>query len=363
MTSVPTVHNFSAGPAVMPPEVLELAQQEFRDWQGRGMSVLEMPFTSGDFPEIMASAKQKLRQLLEIPDDYHILFMQGGASAQFSLVPLNLLPEGEQAVYIETGHWSARALREAQRYGLIGIGASSRAAGFTNIPEPATWQILKKARYCHITTNETANGVAYPEDPNINRVPLVADMTSDFLSRPIHFDNYGLIYAGTQKNIGPAGLVIVIIREDLTKTARRETPTVFSYQSQIEGNNRLNTPLTYSVYLAGLVFDWVQKQGGVAALAERNRKRTQRLYRLIDRDPFYINNVLPPYRSTMNVCFQLPTKHLEEAFLQEARTAQLLNLRGHGEVGGIRASLYNAQSDSAVQALMDFMEKFRFCHG
>lgn len=358
-----TVHNFAAGPAVMPRKVMELARKEFQDWHGRGMSMLEMPFTSGDFPEIMESAKQKLRQLLEIPDHYHILFMQGGASAQFSLVPLNLLPTGAQAVYIETGHWSARALQEAQRYGLIKIGASSRHEGFTHIPEPATWQIPREARYCHITTNETANGVAYQEDPEMGEVPLVADMTSDFLSRPINIEKYGLIYAGAQKNIGPAGLVIVIIRDDLIETARRETPAVFSYQRQIASNNRLNTPLTYSVYLADLVFDWILEQGGVARIAERNRKRTQHFYSLIDRHQFYSNNISPHYRSTMNVCFQLPTKQLEEAFLQEAELQQLLHLRGHGDVGGIRASLYNAQPDSSVDALMDFMDAFRLRHG
>lgn len=363
MTFCHEVHNFSAGPAAMPAEVMARAHEEFRDWHGTGMSVLEMPFTHGDFPGIMESARAKLRRLLSIPDNFHILFLQGGASAQFSLIPMNLLAPGEHAVYIETGHWSVKAIQEGRCFGDIRIGASSRITGFTSVPQITDWCVAPHARYCHITSNETANGLAHHRHPDTGAVPLVADMTSDFLARPIPMTNYGLVYAGAQKNIGPAGLVVVVIRDDLVHSPRQAVPPVFSYQAQVEANNRLNTPLTYSIYLADLVFDWIEAKGGVRSLYQRNWKRSQKIYQLIDQDGFYCCPVDTGYRSIMNICFRLPTADLEQRFLREAADAGLLNLGGHTQTGGVRASLYNALPDAAVETLFDFMIGFRLRYG
>ena len=359
MASANQIFNFSGGPAVMPKSVLARAKDELLDWHNTGMSVFEMPFTGSHFMGIMESAKQKIRSLLNIPNNYHVLFMQGGASTQFSLIPMNLLSPGGQAVYIDTGYWSSKAATDAKQFGNVHIGASNKSSYPLNIPKLSEWDIPKNADYCHITTNETAHGIALHTDPVLTSTPLIADMTSDFMSRPICVENYGVIYAGTQKNIGPTGLVILIIREDVLARTRPDTPRIFSYKQHIINNNRLNTPLTYGIYLTDLACDWIIQEGGVSTLFARNKKRTQRLYDIIDKDSFYTCHVQPLHRSIMNVCFNLPTLQLEQSFIDAAQKCGLLNLRGHKQLGGIRASLYNAQTEQAIEALGHFMEHFR----
>jgi len=306
---------------------------------------------------VLRQARDDLRALLNIPDNYHILFMHGGASAQFSLVPLNLLGGLDRADHVETGYWSRKSMREASRYCNVNIAASSSDSGFDRMPE--AWQLDLRAAYCHITSNETANGVQFYDIPDTGDLPLVADMTSDFLSRSIDVQRYGLIYAGAQKNIGPAGLTIVIVRNDLLGRAHPATPTVFNYQMQAEADSMLNTPLTFAVYLAGLVFRWIAEMGGVAVMARNSEQRSARLYHAIDSsDGFYCCSVQPAYRSHMNACFTLANDALTPLFLIAAATEGLLNLKGHPMTGGIRASLYNAMPESGVAALINFMQRF-----
>lgn len=351
------VFNFAAGPAVMPAPVLAQAQRELVNWNDSGISMLEMPFTGDAFKSVLKQARDRLRGLLNIPDNYHILLMHGGASAQFSLVPLNLLGSINRADYIETGYWSRKTMREASRYCNVNIAASSSATGFDRMPE--AWQLDSGAAYCHITSNETANGVQFCNIPATDDVPLVADMTSDFLSRPIDVQRYGLIYAGAQKNIGPAGLTIVIVRDDLLERAHPATPTVFNYQRQVDADSMLNTPLTFAIYLTELVFRWIAEMGGVVAMEHNSAQRSARLYQAIDAsDGFYHCSVQFAYRSRMNVCFTLANDALTSLFLTLAADAGLLNLKGHPMVGGIRASLYNAMPDAGVTALIAFMHYF-----
>ncbi|OMH39697.1 phosphoserine transaminase [Motiliproteus sp. MSK22-1] len=349
---------------MMPPTVLKQAQAEMLDWNGTGISVWEMPFTGQDFQAIADQARQDLRELLNIPDHYRILFMQGGASAQFSLVPLNLLLSNPKtgadpkADYIETGYWSRKAIIEGSRYCQINIAASGRSSDFIEIPSVADWRLNTQASYCHITSNETANGLQYSELPNTGHVPLVVDMTSDFLSRPIDFQGIGLLYAGAQKNIGPAGLCIVIVREDLIREPLSSTPSAFSYQVIEQNNGRFNTPLTYGIYLAGLVLKYFKAQGGLSEIQSLNKKKSNLLYEVIDNNPFYHCAVSPAYRSQMNPCFTLVDAELTDRFVAQAGTRGLINLKGHSAKGGIRASLYNAMPLSGVLALADFMAEF-----
>lgn len=355
--SLPEIFNFSAGPGVMPAAVLVQAQREFLNWNGSGLSMLETPFTGEAFKAVLRQARDDLRALLNIPDNYHILFMHGGASAQFSLAPLNLLGGLERADYIETGYWSRKNMREASRYCNVNIAASSSVTDFDRMPE--VWHLDPRAAYCHITSNETANGVQFYDIPDSGDLPLVADMTSDFLSRPLDVQRYGLIYAGAQKNIGPAGLTIVIVRDDLLGRAHPATPAVFNYQTQVEADSMLNTPLTYAVYLTGLVFRWIAEAGGVAAMVRNSEQRSTRLYHAIDgSDGFYRCSVQPAYRSRMNVCFTLSNDALTPLFLSAAAAEGLLNLKGHPMAGGIRASLYNAMPETGVAALVNFMQRF-----
>lgn len=354
--------NFSGGPAVMPESLLLRAQSELLNWHNSGMSVLEMPFTSPHFIGIMTAAKQKIRDILAVPSNYQILFMQGGASTQFALIPMNLLPHGGHATYIDSGYWSMKAANEAKQHGTIHLGASVNHATPLRIPALADWVVPPQSAYCHITSNETTTGLAFHSDPRLDSMTLIADMTSDFMSRPICIENYGVIYAGCQKNIGPTGLVILIIRDDLIKKARPELPNIFSYQEHIINNNRLNTPLTYSIYLTDLACDWIIEQGGVLALSHRNRQRADTLYALLDADDFYSCPVDKRCRSMMNVCFNLASSALEQQFLSAAEQHGLLNLQGHKHLGGIRASLYNAQTTEAIDALVHFMEYFRATH-
>lgn len=354
-------YNFAAGPGVMPTVVLEQARREFLDWNKSGISLLETPFSGVSFKELMRETRNSLRQLLAIPDNYEILFMHGGASAQFSLVPLNLLGKQASADYVETGYWSAKTMLEAGRYCEVRVAASSAATGFDRMPD--AWQVDSQAAYCHITSNETANGVQFHYDPETGDVPLVADMTSDFLSRPVEISRYGLIYAGAQKNIGPAGLTLVIVRKDLLGRADIATPSVFNYCLQAEADSMLNTPLTFAIYLAGLVFRWIESQGGLEMMAQNSFRRSARLYQLIDdSDGFYCCRVQSAHRSYMNICFSLASYALTEKFLAEAEVSGLYHLKGHSMTGGIRASLYNAMPDEGVEALMLFMRHFAENH-
>ncbi|MEZ0239108.1 MAG: 3-phosphoserine/phosphohydroxythreonine transaminase [Methylophilaceae bacterium] len=357
------VYNFAAGPGMMPAQVLEQAQREFLDWKGHGFSLLEMPFTGDDFKAIQQRAQDRLRKLLDVPDNYRILFMHGGASAQFSLVPLNLLGDNRRADYLETGHWSRRAITEGRRYCLVNVAGSSRGSDFNRMPMQHELQVYSKTAYCHYTSNETANGVQFHYVPETGKVPLVVDMTSDFLSRPLDVSRYGVIYASSQKNIGPAGFTVVIVREDLLGRARPATPMVFDYRMQNDANSLLNTPVTFSIYLAELVFGWVEEQGGIAAMEQNSLRRSRLVYRAIEKsEGFYRCPVESEHRSRVNVCFTLSDESLTPRFLEEAAKRGLINLKGHSMIGGIRASLYNAMPDEGVVALAAFMDVFAMEH-
>lgn len=362
VSSPDAAYNFAAGPGMMPREVLQQVREELLDGQRSGMSIMEMPFTGEAFQAIQQQAQQDLRELLGVPAGYRILFLQGGASAQFALLPMNLLAAGATADYVDTGHWSRKAIAEGGRYVRINVAASGAAHDYRRIPAQAEWQLNPGAGYCHITSNETADGVAYHWLPDTGSVPLVADMTSDFLSRPLDVERFGVIYAGAQKNIGPAGLTIVIIRDDLLRRARPTTPSVFSYRVQAESNGCFNTPLTHAIYIAGLVFRWLKRQGGLSAMAERNRHKSARLYDAIDDSDFYRCQPRAMDRSPMNVCFHLAEASRTAEFLQRASARGLLNLKGHPAVGGVRASLYNAMPEAGVDALIDFMQAFALRH-
>lgn len=354
--------NFCAGPAALPEAVLKQAAAELVDWRGRGCSVMEMSHRGADFVAIAEQAEQDLRRLLSIPDDYAVLFLQGGASQQFAQVPLNLLPEGGSADYLNTGMWSTKAIEEARRYGTVRVVASDEANGFRGVPDLSTWQLDPQAAYLHVTPNETIHGVAFDTLPDTS-VPIVADLSSSILSGPLDVRRYGLIYAGAQKNIGPAGIVVVIVRKDLLGRARAVTPTLLDYAVAAKNGSMYNTPPTLAWYLAGLVFQWLIAQGGLTAIAAVNERKAAALYAAIDGSDFYANPVVPAYRSRMNVPFTLADAALEKTFLKEAEAQGLLNLAGHRVVGGLRASLYNAVPEAAVTALTAFMADFERRYG
>lgn len=357
------VFNFNAGPSALPEAVLIQARDELLDWHSTGMSVMEMSHRGKSFVAIAAEAEADLRELMQIPTNYKVLFMQGGARSQFSMVPMNLLGNKKTADYLHNGIWSKAAVAEAKRYCEVNEVANTAAEGYKTIPPINTWKLNPEAAYLHITSNETVNGVEFPNDPMINDVPLVADMSSNILSRPMDISKYALIYAGAQKNIGPAGLTVVIIREDLLGSPLPFTPTMFNYKVQAENDSMYNTPPTYAWYIAGLVFKWIKQQGGLAVMAERNQRKAKALYDFIDRTPFYKNPIDPTYRSKMNVVFTLADEALNEQFLQEANKANLTGLKGHKLVGGMRASIYNAVPEQAVMALIDFMGDFARRYG
>lgn len=357
------VFNFSAGPAMLPRAVLERARDELLDWHGSGMSVMEMSHRGKEFMSIAAQSEADLRELLAIPATYKVLFLQGGATSQFAMVPMNLLRGKRKADYINTGAWSKKAIGEAQRYCEVNVAASSADSKFTTIPERSGWQLDPSAAYLHYTPNETIGGVEFHAIPDVGDVPLVADMSSTILSRPLDVARFGLIYAGAQKNIGPAGLTVVIVREDLIGETLPGTPSMFDYKAHADNDSMLNTPPTFGWYLAGLVFGWLKEQGGLAAMAERNRRKAQRLYDAIDTSGFYRSPVDPACRSWMNVPFTLPDAALDADFLAGARGAGLLSLKGHRSVGGMRASIYNAMPEAGVNALVDFMAEFERKHG
>ena len=349
--------NFCAGPAALPEAVLEQASNEMLDWEGRGLSVMEMSHRSSEFVSIAEQAETDLRELMGISDDYAVAFMQGGASSQFSAIPLNLLGDKSSADYLNTGQWSKKAISEAKRFCDVNVVASSEDTNFSTVPSIESWKLNDDAAYFHYTPNETIGGVEIFDVPQVN-VPVVADMSSTILSRPIDVSKFDLIYAGAQKNIGPAGLVIVIVRKDLLGKASSACPAMFNYKTIIDGESMYNTPPTYAWYLAGLVFKWLKAQGGLEAVGEINRRKAEKLYSFIDASSFYANPVEVASRSLMNIPFTLANSDLDKAFLQQSEAAGLLNLKGHRSVGGMRASIYNAVSEDAVDALISFMRDF-----
>ncbi len=352
------VFNFSPGPAMLPEAVLRRAQAELLDWRGSGMSVMEVSHRGTDFIEIAAQSDRNLRALLNVPASYKVLFLQGGATLQFAAVPLNLAPADAVVDYVVTGNWGEKAVQEAQRYARVNVAANSKSTKFTTIPDPRTWQVSDGAAYLHYTPNETVFGVEFHDIPRVSDAPLVADMSSTLLSRPIDVSRFGVIYAGAQKNIGPAGLAIVIVREDLLGRARRETPGVIDYKTMAENDSMWNTPSTLSWYFAGLVFEWLAEQGGLEAMGKLNQRKAAKLYAAIDDSGYYKNPVDKACRSWMNIPFTLPDAALDKPFLQEAKAAGLTNLKGHRVVGGMRASLYNAMPEAGVDALIAFMRDF-----
>jgi phosphoserine aminotransferase len=357
------VFNFGAGPATLPEPVLRQAAEELLDWHGTGMSVMEMSHRGKIFIAIHAQAEADLRELLAIPKHYKVLFMHGGAAGQFAIVPMNLLRGRTVASYVNTGHWSTRAIAEAKRYCEVSIAASSEDARFTYAPKQDQWKIDPGAAYVHYTPNETIGGVEFHWIPRTDGVPLVADASSTILSRPLDVSRFGLIYAGAQKNMGPAGLAIVIVREDLMGQAAPYTPTIFDYKIQAGADSMQNTPPSYAIYLAGLVFQWLKRLGGLAKMEEINIAKAKLIYDYLDQTEFYHSPVAKEDRSRMNVSFWLRNAKLDEAFLKQAREHGLAELKGHRAVGGMRASIYNAMPIEGVQALVGFMREFERTHG
>lgn len=355
-------YNFCAGPAALPQAVLETARDDMLNWHGAGLSLMEMSHRSPEVVGVANHAEQTLRKLLGISDDYAVLFLQGGASTQFSAVPMNLLGENTTADYVNTGQWSKKAIAEAKRYCDVNVVASSQDDNFTNIPAFASWKLNKDAAYLHYTPNETIGGLEFFWTPQAD-VPLVADMSSTILSRPINVDDFGVIYAGAQKNIGPAGLTIVIARRDLLGKAHALCPSMLDWQVAADNDSMYNTPPTFALYLADLVFTWLEQQGGLDAMEKLNRAKAEKLYGAIDASSFYANPVELPSRSLMNVTFTLEDDALDKQFLQESEAAGLLNLKGHRSVGGMRASIYNAVDGVAVDALIAFMQDFEKRNG
>jgi phosphoserine aminotransferase len=350
--------NFSAGPAMLPTAVIERAQQEMPDWNGSGMSVMEMSHRGKEFMSIATKAEQDLRDLMAIPDNYRVLFLQGGASSQFAMIPLNLLGDKAGADYLNTGMWSKKAIAEAKRYCAVHLAADTSEGGFTTVPTQASLTLNPDAAYVHYTPNETIGGVEFDYIPETGDVPLVADMSSTILSRPIDVSRFGMIYAGAQKNIGPAGLCIVIIREDLLGKAAANTPTMFNYAVHAENESMYNTPPTYGWYIAGLVFGWLKQRGGLEAMATVNKRKADKLYAVIDGSDFYASPVANNARSWMNVPFTLANPDLDAEFLKGAAERGLLTLKGHRSVGGMRASIYNAMPEEGVDALVAYMQEF-----
>lgn len=350
--------NFAAGPSTLPALVLKRAQEGLVNWNGSGLSVLEMSFTGPHFTSILEAARASLVRLLQLPENYHVLFMQGGAYGQFAIMPMNLLRGIGKADYAITGHWSARAAAEARKYGTVNVVTDTSANGFRTLPPVTGWNLDPEAAYCHITTNETANGIQFRQLPDTGAVPLVADATSDFLTKPVDISRFGAIYASAQKNIGPAGLTIVIVRKDLLGAASPVTPNVFDFGLLAAENSKVNTPPTWAIFLAGLVFDWILAEGGLEEMGKRNRTKARILYDAIDASDFYRGPAAENCRSSVSVVFDLPNKDLEAAFLEMTSRHGLLHLAGHAASGGVRASLYNAVAEEAVRTLAGFMNDF-----
>ena len=357
------VYNFSPGPALLPPQVMEQAQAEFLDWNGTGMSVMEVSHRSPEFMDLAAQSEADLRELFAIPESYKVLFLQGGATLQFAAVPLNLATPDRVADYVVTGSWGKKAKTEASRFVQVNVAADAAASDYTTVPDPATWQVSANAAYLHCTPNETIGGVEMHSIPDVSEAPLVADMSSTLLSRPIDVSRFGLIYAGAQKNIGQAGLTVVIVREDLIGHAVAQTPGVTDYRVMADTDSMWNTPATFAWYMASLVFKWLKAQGGLIEVAQRNDAKAAKLYSAIDASDFYTNPVDVNYRSRMNIPFTLPGAALDSTFLDESKAASLANLKGHRSIGGLRASIYNAMPEEGVDALIAFMSDFEARHG
>lgn len=356
------IYNFSAGPSALPEPVLRQAQEELMEWRGSGMSVMEMSHRGKFFSIIAEELENDLRTLLAIPDNYKVLFMQGGATAQFSFIPQNILRGRTKACYVNTGAWSEKAIQDAKNYCEVIISANSEASNFTNIPDAAGWVLDEQAAYLHYTANETIHGVEFSDIPESRGLPLVSDMSSNILSRKFDLSRYGLVYAGTQKNMGPAGVTVVIVRDDLIGDVGNQVPPVFNYAEQAKNHSMLNTPATYNWYLVGLVLKWLKEQGGVEAIEQRNIAKAELLYKAIDQSSLYRNPVEPSCRSRMNVPFILADQNLDKPFLAEAEANGLFELKGHRSVGGMRASIYNAMPEAGVRALCDFMAEFERTH-
>ncbi len=357
------VFNFAAGPAALPESVLHRAAEEMLDWRGTGVSVMEMSHRSPAFQSIYTQAEADFRELLGVPDNYRILFMQGGAIAENAIIPMNLLGDKRSADYVVTGSWSVKSQKEARKYCDVNIAATAEASGFTTIPAMASWQLSADPAYLFICSNETIGGVEYAFDPDLAELgrpdlPLVADVSSNILSRPMDVSRYGVMFGGAQKNIGPAGLTFVIVREDLLGRAHKDCPSAFDYQLVADAGSMYNTPPTYAIYIAGLVFQWLRAQGGVDTLAQRNAAKAELLYGFIDNCDFYENRVDPACRSRMNVPFLLKDERLNTAFLEQSASAGLVQLKGHKSVGGMRASIYNAMPLEGVETLVEFMHDF-----
>ena len=357
------VFNFSAGPAALPEPVLRQAADEMLDWHGSGMSVMEMSHRGKEFISIHAEAEALLRELMGVPANYKVLFMQGGAMAENAIVPMNMLRGKTGADYVNTGEWSKKSIKEAKKYAKVNVAASSEASNFTCIPNRDTWQLDPDAAYVHICSNETIGGVEYHFTPDTGNVPLVADMSSSIMSRPVDVSRYGLIYGGAQKNIGPAGLTIVIVRDDLIGQALPICPSAFDYKQQADNDSMLNTPPTYGIYIAGLVFKWIKAQGGLAGMEVHNRAKAALLYDLLDASEFYSSPVARDARSLMNVPFKLRDESLDDTFLKGAQARSMIQLKGHRSVGGMRASIYNAMPVEGVKALVAYMKEFEASHG
>jgi phosphoserine aminotransferase len=356
-------YNFSAGPAALPEDVLDQARAELLEWDGARASVMEISHRGKDFVALAAESERDIRELLAIPPNYRVLFLQGGATQHFAQIPMNIARRGESADYIVTGDWREKAAKEAKPTVGVRIAATSEATNYDRIPARGTWDLDAKAAYVHYTPNETIRGVEFMSVPDVGGVPLVADMSSTILSRPLDVSKFGLIYAGAQKNIGPAGLTLVIVREDLLGRARPSTPAFMDFAAMAQDGSMLNTPPTFAWSMAGLVFQWLKRQGGLKAMGERNRAKAEKLYAAIDGSSFYRNPVAKDARSWMNVPFTLANPELDKTFVAEAKQAGLVTLEGHRSVGGMRASLYNAMPMEGVNALVGFMQDFARKHG
>jgi phosphoserine aminotransferase len=363
MPTATRIFNFSAGPAVLPLEVLEEAQRDLVSLPGVGMSVLEISHRSKPFDEIIQGCEADLRTLASIPKDHHVLFLQGGASLQFSMVPMNLLPAGGSADYVVTGSWSEKAVKEAKRVGGVKIAASTQSENYSRVPKQEELKLDPNAAYVHITTNNTIYGTEFPYTPDTGSVPLVADTSSDMFSRPLEMSKYALIYAGAQKNLAPAGLTLVIVRDDLVKRTPSTLPTMLQYGVHVENQSLYNTPPVFAIYIMRLVLRWILKEGGLAAMERRNKAKADKLYAEIDRTGYYRGHAHTDSRSRMNVTFRLPSEDLDKRFAKEATAAGLDGLKGHRSVGGMRASIYNAFPDAGVDALVDFMRHFESRNG
>jgi phosphoserine aminotransferase len=352
------VYNFNAGPATLPEEVMRKAQDEFCDYKGSGCGILELSHRGKEFTEVIERAEANIRSLMGIGSEYEVCFVQGGASLQFAMIPMNLLPQGKVADYSDTGTWASAAIKEGKKIGQINVCCSSKDTNYDRIPEIRHWKTSPDAAYLHITSNNTIYGTQYHSFPEQGNVPIIADMSSDIMSRVVDISQFGLIYAGAQKNLGPSGLALVIIRKDLAALAPENVATMLKYSTYVENKSLYNTPPTFAIYMLGLVTDWMKSVGGLSVVEEINDSKSEALYELLDSSKFYRNPVQPGSRSKMNIVFRLPNEELEEKFVKQANKAGMIGLKGHRSVGGIRASIYNAMPLAGVEKLIDFMNSF-----